>query len=127
MSALAAVMSEIVVGPLRSSEMSGAGLRSHVASLLLCIVAAMWSLLVVSDSEGVVSCRFEDRGTALLSVRDACPDMARRYLAMSPSGLAFAWPSDGPLPSTCVGGGSGVPERWRRVRSMASQLACPRL
>src|SRR5260221_6452674 len=121
MSALAAVMSEHVVGPLRSSEMSGAGLRSHDASLPLCVVAAMWSLSVVSDSEGAVSCRFEDQGTAPPSVRDACPDMACRYLAMSPSGLVFAWPSDGPLPSTCVGGRSGVPERWWRVCSTASQ------
>src|SRR5260221_3024589 len=122
MSTLAAVMSEIeVVGPLRSSEMSGVGLRSHDASLPLCIIVAMWSLLVVSDSDGAVSCRFEDQGTALPSVRDVSPDMACRDLAMSLSGFAFAWPSNGLLPLTCVGSGLGVPERWRRVCSTASQ------
>jgi len=67
-----------------------------------------------------MSCRFEDQRTAPLSARDACPNMARRYLAMLPSGFAFAWPSDGLLASTCVDGGSGVPERWWRVRSTAS-------
>jgi len=62
-------MSEIgVVEPLRSAEMSGAGLQSHDASLTLC-VPAMWSPSVVSESEGAMSCRFEDQGMVPLSVR----------------------------------------------------------
>src|SRR5260221_4268186 len=69
-----------------------------------------------------MSCRFEDQGTAPLSVRDACRNMARRYVAMLPSGFAFAWPSGGLLASMCVGGGSGAPERWWRVRSTADGL-----
>src|SRR6266705_2077676 len=37
------------------------------------------------------------------SVRDACPKLAHRYLAMLPSEFAFAWPSNGLLASLSSG------------------------
>jgi len=83
--------------------------------VVLCI-AAMSLPSVVTEPEGAISCRFEDQRTAPLLVRDTC-----RYLAMLPSRFAFEWPSSGLLASTCVGSGSGMPERWWRVCSMASQ------
>ena len=92
-----------------------------VCEKVVLYVAAVSLPSVVTESEGAMSCRFEDQRTAALSVRDACHDMARRYLAMLPSGFAFEWPSGGLLASTCVGSGSGMPERWWRVRSTASQ------
>ena len=101
---------------MRSPGISEVASRGCDGSVLPC-AAATWSRSVVN--EGAVFCRCDDRGKVLPSMKDACPDWARRSSAVPL--CANAEPSVGLLALACVDGGSGVSDTVRGIRLADSE------
>ena len=113
----AGVLEMKVVGSLRLPKIVEARLRSHDASMVLCVITT-WSRLSVLG-KGMSSCSFKGKGMVLPSMRDAHLDMVCQSLAALP--FAFAEPASGLQALPCVNRGLGMLERVKGIRLEAAQ------